>query len=236
MAALPEPPADSRPPYWNFWRNNLWHMAQIEPAENFWHWPAVRHTMTVQHVPIGDQLAYLQQDRARWMPVVGDHHEHHSRNLIHQAYHLKVWEDTTGQRVDRLGTILEFGGGYGAMADLCRRLGFVGRYVIVDLPEFMLLQAYFLAGRGVVFEHVAEPIDCDLFIAVYSLSETDPAYRAQFLAHLDAASYLLLYSGRFAEYDNADWAQRLAAARPGYRWQDEQFPGRPDNYLIGWKP
>ncbi len=235
MAALPEPPRESRPPYWDHWRHDLWRRAQSEPADTFWHWPCVRHTMTVEHFPVDAQLAELRQDAARWLPVLADAHPHHARNLIHQAYHLKVLEDTAGIRVEKLSSITEFGGGYGAMADLARRLGFAGRYAIYDLPEFALLQRYFLAGRGVAVEHVAGPEDCDLFIAVYSISETPLALRRAFLHRVTARSYLLLYSRQFAEYDNAAWAAQLMAERSDTHWTTAQFPGRDDWYALGWR-
>jgi hypothetical protein len=236
MAALPEPPSDSRPPYWDFWRHDLWTRAQTDDPANFWHWPCVRHTMTVEHFPVADQLAALQTEPARWLPVIGDRHPHHARNLIHQAYHLQRWEEATGRRIETLNAIVEFGGGYGAMCDLARRLGFAGTYTIVDLPEFALLQRHFLDERGVAVVHAPGPHSCDLFVAIYSLSETDAAVRARYLTGRWANSYLLLYSGRWAEHDNAAWASEVAASRPDLSWLDEPFPGRPDNYLIGWRP
>lgn len=231
MRQLPEPPADSRPPYWDFWRHDLWARAQAGDPAGFWHWPCVRHCMTVEHFPVSEQLADLQSHR--WLPVIQDAHPHHARNLIHQAYHLKRWEDATGRLVEDLETIFEFGAGYGAMADLVRRLGFRGRYLVHDLPEFALLQRYFLGARGIAVEHVEAPQACDLFIGLYSLSEIPVAGRGAWLV---GSSYLLLYSGRFAEYDNAAWAQAVAATRPDLEWVDEPFPGRPDSYLIGWRP
>lgn len=235
MAALPEPPADSRPPYWDFWRHDLWTRAQADDPANFWHWPCVRHTMTVEHFPVSEQLADLQSHR--WLPVIQDAHPHHARNLIHQAYHLKRWEDATGRLVEDLDTIYEFGAGYGAMADLARRLGFHGRYFINDLPEFVLLQRYFLGERGIAVEHVESLRDYnpDLFIGLYSVSET-PANVRQEITHLVwAKSYLLIYSGQWAEHDNHAWAREFMQFHGDLTWRQTQFPGRPDWYAIGWQ-
>lgn len=237
MAALPEPPNDSSPPYWNFWRHDLWTRAQADDPANFWHWPCVRHTMTVEHFPVTDQLAALQSEPARWLPAIQDAHPHHARNLIHQAYHLQRWERATGRRVEDLSSIYEFGGGYGALADLARRLGFQGRYLIYDLPEFVLLQRHFLGERGVVIEHTqARPKAVDLFVALYSISEVPAALRAEWLATCDAASYLLLYSGQWAEHDNHAWAREFIGRRGDLVWGIEKFPARPDWYAIGWAP
>lgn len=233
MAALPEPPADSAPPQWDFWRHDLWWRAQHDPRP-MWDWPCLRHTMLVEHFPIGEQLNNLREDWPRWERAVTDDNPVHQKNLIMQAYHLRRWEQTTGRRVEDLDAILEFGGGYGALAQLCRRLGFAGEYLVCDLPEFALLQDHFL-GEGVV-RHVTAPMSADILIALYSLSETPAAVRARWAAGAWARSYLLLYSGRWAEHDNLAWARAFMEARADLRWRETQFPGRPDYYAIGWAP
>lgn len=234
MAALPEPPNDSRPPHWDYWRHDLWARAQQQPPDSFWDWPAVRHTMLVEHFPIGAQLAHLQTDWPRWEAALSHlGNEKHARNMINQAYHVKLWEDTTGRRIEQLRTIYEFGGGYGALAHLARRMGFTGRYLIYDLPEFALLQQWFLAGQGVPVEHVDGPEHSDLFVALYSLSETPDEVRRYWGLRAAAGSYLLLYSGQWAEHDNRDWAYGFMQERWQKRWRTKQFPGRPDYYSFG---
>lgn len=234
MAALPEPVTDEQPPHWSYWRRDLWCLAQADDAANFWRWPCVRHTMLVEHFPLGEQLAYLQTDWPRWEPALsGLGHDAHYRNLVNQAYHVKRWEDATGQRLEALISIYEFGGGYGALAHLARRLGFRGRYVIHDLPEFVLLQRYFLATVGVEVEHADEPQAADLFVALYSLSETPATLRHKFGRRVQADSYLLLYSGRWAEHDNRAWAAKFREFHGDCTWIETPYPGRPDFYSFG---
>lgn len=233
MAALPEPPADSHPPYWDFWRHDLWWRAQHD-TRPMWDWPCLRHTMLVEHFPMGEQLAYIWQDRPRWESAVTDANPVHQKNLINQAYHLKLWEATTGRRVADVKSIFEFGGGYGAMAELVHRLGFEGSYTICDLPEFALLQRHYLAGRGLSVVHESGPVPADLFIALYSLSETDQELRERWVTHQWAQSYLLLYSGQWAEHDNLAWARSFMTFHSDLRWHEQQFPGRPDHYAIGY--
>lgn len=245
MAQLPEPPADSRPPHWDFWRHDLWVNAQRYPAEYFMGWPCVYHTMTVQHFDIGHQVDYLREDWARWeaacaLPLVGQPSDSYagtrlSRNLLNQAYHLKLWEDSTGRRVEDLASICEFGGGYGALALLCHRLGFEGDYLIQDLPEFAALQRWFLAAHALEVEHADAPADVDLFVGIYSISETPIELRRRLLADVQAKTWLLLYSSRFADYDNLAWAREMVAEHAEHTWRLVQFPGRPDHYAIGWR-
>lgn len=235
MAALPAPPP-SQPPHWPYWQANMQLMAATRAPETFWDWPAVRHTMTVQHFPMGAQLAALQAapDWPRWEQALsGAENEHHARNLINQAFCLQQWEDATGRRVEALASIYEFGAGYGAMRHLCARLGFAGRYSVTDLPEFALLQDWWLGTHGLAVEHVAAPVAADLAVALYSLSETPAGERARLGAALAADSYLLLYSGHWAEHDNHAWMRDFIAARPELTWSLSQYLERPDWFAIG---
>jgi hypothetical protein len=233
MAALPEPPDIGQPPHWSFWRRQLWQLGQAEDVANFWKWPAVYHTMLVNHFPIGHQLAYLQEDWDRWLPVVGHAgNEANYRNLVNQAYHLRKWEQATGRRIEQLDSILEFGGGYGAMALVCRRLGFAGRYLIHDLPEFALLQRYWTGQQHIHVEHIVAPTRVDLVIGIYSLSEIPVSDRQRWVEVADA--YLLLYSGEWAGIDNHAWVREVVGANDGLLWSVSQFPDRPDWYAIGW--
>lgn len=249
MAALPEPPDDSAPPYWDYWRHDLWQRAQAEPIENFMGWPCIYHTMLVNHFEIDHQLDYLRE-RGKWdylpacqLPLVGkplDEYENtgFSRNMINQVYHLARWEIETGRSLSSLEHILEFGGGFGAMALAAHRLGFRGEYLIYDYPEFSLLQKWFLAEHNVPVGHEPNPQPrryTDLFIAIYSLSETPEAFRNAFLSELWADSYLFLYSSRFAEVDNLRWFADLRDQKPNYLWITQAFPGRPDYYSFGYE-
>lgn len=237
MLYLPEPPGDSLPPYWEYWRHDLWQRGRSQSVESFMAWPCIFHTMLVNHFPIGDQLAYLQQDDwKKWSKVVADPgSESNQRNLINQAYHLALWERTTGQRVDDLSNIHEFGGGYGAMALVANRAGFTGKYFITDLPEFELLQRWWLDQQGIEASWTDLPGSADLFIALYSLSETPNNVKWYWVDEMGANSYLVLYSPQFAEHDNGELARRIVAKNEQINhWSDVKFPGRPDRYLIGY--
>ncbi len=252
MRALPEPPSDSAPPYWDHWRYDLWQRGQAEDPNSFMGWPCVYHTMLVSHWSMDWQLSQLQADDwARWEPTiqypdVGTPPDYqpgtnYSKNLINQAYHVLQWEQRTGRRIDRVESIVEFGGGYGALALVCQRLGFVGRYTIVDLPEFSLLQQWFLGQVDVEAEYhtdYKERETYDLLIAIYSLSEVSHYYRNLVLDRLSAASYLFIYSQTWQEWDNLAWFTDWTGRMPGYEWRHWPMVlenDRPDWYCVGWK-
>lgn len=236
MAALPTPPPSS-PPHWPYWQANMQRMGTTRALETFWDWPAIRHTMTVDHFPMGHQLLELQcsADWRRWEAALSyAENEHHAKNLINQAFCLHQWESASGRHVEDLLSIYEFGAGYGAMRHLCDRLGFAGHYFVTDLPEFALLQDWWLGTHGLAVEHVAEPVHADLCIGLYSISETAADYRDKLCAKLTADSYLLLFSEKWAEWDNRAFFEQFVSQRNGLTWSFPRYLERPDFFALGW--
>lgn len=170
---------------------------RYEPVEQFLTWPSIVGTMFVaQPEFVEPELAeLLAADAPRWQAVTA--HEYGNApntNLIHQAYHLFQWEQATGLNVAALDTIVEIGGGYGALALVTRRAGFRGRYTIFDLPELSILQAFYLAEMNVPVECAQYPTESlrpDLLVAIYSLSETNAQTVERYLNAIDAAHFLI---------------------------------------------
>lgn len=162
--------------------------------------------------------------------------------LIHQAYHLWMFESFTGVRADTLPSIDEFGAGFGAMSYLCWALGFRGQYVIRDLPEFSLLQAYYLSQCGVPLVADAPGVtwigkghqkESDgLFIACYSMSEVTPEDRMKQL-QTRYAHYLIAYQDYFNGVDNCAWFAEFAATCHEIEWTNTPAAHPGCYYLIG---
>ena len=236
MAKRPEPPSNSHPPLWDYWRHDLWSRAQTDAPENFYKWPCVYHTMLIEHwrnIIMYTEYRYT----LRFVDVdkLGLASTEDGRNQIHQLYHLLRWQETTGKRIADMGSICEFGGGYGAMALACHLLGFKGDYYIYDLPEFCLLQQWYLEQNNINVKHSSEilPLDVDLLIACYSMSETDYSERDEFFDKVKASNYLLLYSNWFEKFDNIDYFQQL---KFGNHWQHSHIEHLPPEswYSFGW--
>jgi hypothetical protein len=119
-------------------------------------------------------------------------------NSAHQLYHLARFERFRGERVERVGSVVEFGGGYGNLARLFRNFEGLSRYTIIDLPLFSCIQYVFLSTvlgpecvRFVTEAGTAAsegtvdlvPInllpdlrrDGELFVSTWALSESPPA-------------------------------------------------------------
>lgn len=197
------PDSDS---FWNRKRAELRvRIANDDPAQ-FLTWPTIVSTMFVADAPyIRDEwnALYTSGDWGRWKQAIAEDYAGNpvrlpeapwtSGNMIHQAYHLLRWEQHTGKRVDSLKSIVEIGGGYGAMAKVARRAGLEGKYLIVDTPEFGLLQEYYLSQCGVKAEtktQIDRKRSPGLMIAMWSLDEIDDAEMNDYLDLLKPANVL----------------------------------------------
>ena len=185
-----------------------------------------------------------------------------SGNRIHQAYHLARFEQETGLSVGKVPLIVEFGGGYGSLCRLVHKLGFNGQYIIFDLPEFVALQKFYLGslamplieakdiasgGRGILCTSdlsslgsvTPQEAKTSLFIATWSLSETDIAFREQVMtlpAIDDAGAYLITYQSNFEGVDNPRFFDAWRAKKLGIRWVHSEISHMPGNfYLFGRK-
>lgn len=245
MAKLPESPNDSKPPYWDAWRYQLWHLAQADNPDKFMWWPPIYHTMLQDHWrgSIDVEIQYLD---GKGIPSMMELAINDARpdsswyNLAHQTYHILRWQEVTGLRIADMQSVYEFGGGYGAMALVCNRLGFRGRYYIYDLPEFALLQQWYLGKHGVDnVEWVDKNYwnEVDLLLACYSLSETDFDERDRILRAIESESYLFLYSNKFEQYDNIEYFRGLEYGEwMVSNWRHERIAHLPPEswYTWGW--
>lgn len=242
MARLPEPVTDQKPPHWAYWRWDLWKRAQKSDPKHFVLWPCVYHTMLVdhwagivqeheysyawEHLSVDDRIAAIDIRKDSSLQL----------NDIHQLYHLLRWQEITGKRIADMESIYEFGGGYGAMALAANRLGFRGKYYIYDLPEFALLQQWYLGQQGVNNVEWRQRIvkqDVDMLIACYSLSETTIEQRDTVLNKVSADNYLFLYSAKWEEYNNWEYFSELDF---GKTWAHEHIAHLPPEswYTWGW--
>ena len=268
MAALPPLPDDDASAAGADWLANRRRLRQLvadADPRRFLEWDVLHHTMFVENAAYARAQLQTLRRSPRWadrwrsairedavgLPTRCRWRLSSSDNLITHAYSSAAFERATGRRVDSFGQVIEFGGGYGSMCRLFRRLGFGGEYVIVDFPEFAALQQYYLAavaaespavatGRTVHVTDLADlanvtVADDALLVALWSLSEASLAVRQLALRALDAApNVLLAYQDRFGEVDNGQFFADWQARRPNVQWVSEPFGFVPGNhYLFG---
>jgi hypothetical protein len=177
---------------------------------DFLKWSTVQATMLV-----GEGASYIPLERAmlasaRYWEQVTRWTDQDAANLLHQAFHLLMFERLLGLPLSWYRTIQEFGGGYGAMARVTRRLGFPGRYAIFDLPECQDLQRRYLTEDEAEWGTLERP---ELFISCYGLSETPVEGRTRFLAQCQPQATAILFLETYEGIDNMEWFRRAAANR-----------------------
>ena len=68
-----------------------------------------------------------------------------SGNLIRQVYILKTFQKWSKVNLKKIGLVVEFGGGYGCMANTFFKISKSIKYIIIDLFEVSLLQFYYMS-------------------------------------------------------------------------------------------
>ena len=176
-----------------------------------------------------------------------------SGNRIHHTYLIAKYETETNLSINTFKTIFEFGGGYGSFARLIHRLNFDGIYIIFDFDIFNIIQYNYLEkfgynvyvqseiyiGNGIylfndlnVLNKFTKNINVDLFIATWSLSESDLTTRNNIQNILTNSShYLLAFQSEFDSIDNIDYFRnKLSKQNMNIKKLDHMGNGQ--NYLF----
>ncbi|HTO25663.1 MAG TPA: hypothetical protein VMJ49_07155 [Gaiellaceae bacterium] len=140
----------------------------------------------------GDELARLLREDAVGGPVLARPYPT-AANRVHVLAHIERFAEATGVDPASVGSVVEWGGGYGALCRAWRLLG-GATYTILDLSIASCLQWLFLAsvlGEDAVVLHDAPaepvpgrvnlmpadpsaPVSADLFVSTWALSESPP--------------------------------------------------------------
>ncbi|MFI9011585.1 hypothetical protein ACIGNX_30550 [Actinosynnema sp. NPDC053489] len=183
------------------------------PPRDFLRHPAIAYQMFVNERVLPFELPYvrsrLADERLLAEPPVGDPPVVRvpgtdvvtSSNTVHQLFHLLRYQETTGRRIDEADTVVEWGGGFGALLRLLVALhGGSPTCVVFDTPIFSAVQWLYLSavlGEDRVVLHDSAPVrpvpgrvnlvpiglvgatevDADLFISNWALNESLPAAR-----------------------------------------------------------
>lgn len=80
------------------------------------------------------------------MPIISIPRYLSSHNSAIHLHHILRFERTTGARMGQLNAIIEWGGGYGNMAKIIKRINKEITYTIIDIPLFSCLQWLYLTA------------------------------------------------------------------------------------------
>jgi putative sugar O-methyltransferase len=171
-------------------------------------------------------------------PILNDLEYKTSGNSIHHLFHLLKFEKETNTPLASMKSVLEFGGGYGNMAKLFKKMHPDTTYTIIDIPIFSYIQYVYLqtvlgAENVVLFENeqrivpgkvnivpmhkpyltqvAAELTDLDLFISTWALSETNKATQdmVRGYKYFNATNLLLAYQKANEMFEYAQNIEKL---------------------------
>jgi len=199
-------------------------------------WLREEVTFLEKKIPRNRLKAFLQEDYVG-DPLLLNSTYLTSHNSIHHLYHLIRFLDKTQCNFDQIDTIVEWGGGYGNMAKISKRLKSApSTYIIIDTPLFSCIQWLYLATiLGEENVHLLQnsedtihaekinlvplcfvgplKINADLFISTWALSESSRYSQDYVVAHkwFSSKHILLAYQGSSKKLPAADRVGKLAA-------------------------
>ncbi len=249
--AIKDTPPSTREVAWEKYRLQLRQYLSKGDLRNFLRWDPILSSMF--NNAHKNEFEYLVRDN-KWLPLLEEtwhgnpqkykYYKKTSGNLVHTAYNLDQLINKTKINLANVQTILEFGGGYGCMANLIQKMGFSGAYSIFDIPEFLALQKYYLQLNGadmqVKFFDSVDSINVvspDIFIATWSLSEAPIELRDSLLQKIGRPHYVLIaYQQNFCGIDNVKYFGKYIESNNDYIWANSLIEHLPGNYyLIGIK-
>lgn len=232
------------------------------PPFNFLRLPVIAETMFVDNREdwLDREIEYLEQvlrpaeltrvlhEDSVGAPRVAAPRYRTSHNSVHHLFHLLRYSEAKAVDLASCRSVVEWGGGYGNLAKLYRRLvGTDHSYVIVDVPIFSVLQFVYLTSVGIDVRLVtpaakeidpgvvnlvpltllsAVDIEADLFISTWGLSESSAEAQHEVTSRgwFGASRRLIAFQ------EHAHWPE---AARLRDRLIHESFEIHPIPFLPG---
>lgn len=103
--------------------------------------------------------------------------------------------------------VLEFGGGYGALAVILKRMGFDGDHYVFDLPAVHILREWYLEQQNINTVSLTKQklLLVDVFISVCAMDEARPRVREALLDSVIARHYIFYFTKDWDGVNNVDW-------------------------------
>lgn len=195
-------------PFWDNYNRQLEGVFLPSPPFDFLSHPIIKSTMFVAENDLwlfnewdaiqrvfGPKLAKnLSSEDYVGKPSKTKGYPNTSANTIHHLYSFAVYQKTTGKNISNFKDVVEWGGGYGNMAKLYKRINPDSTYTIIDTPLFSTIQWLYL--KSIMPQQVnlirskkdriesgkinllplkyltSSKINSDLFISTWGLSES----------------------------------------------------------------
>ncbi len=230
---------------WDEHRRNIRNHFKKDKISEFLKWSTIQATMYVgvNNATMKEYEQFLPQiskwEKAITAPNFGGNEffpgTQFCPNYVHQAYVLREIEEYFEMNISTLDSIIEFGGGYGAMCAVASNHGFDGDYYLYDLSEISLLQEYYLSNIDIVayFHDLPMITDGDLMIALYSLSEMPLDDREDFLDIYQTKYYFIKFQEKFFDIDNIEFFSNWASDNLKSWEIVDSKSGKTHKHLVG---
>jgi hypothetical protein len=256
---LPTPSTSPAEKKWINFKNEFRQHILGDDPRNFLDWDVIRNTMagTLNRRDFNmlSQLPFWAEwsKKIETLPLVNQ--QPYFKFLLTddktmtQLYNLAQLKIHTNAQVSDMDYIIEFGGGYGSMCAAIHALGFKGRYILFDWPEFLLLQEFYsklhlIDISKVSFIHTLSELQKNtaqlggkgLLIATWSLSEVSEKLRKTFLESIHPTHYLIAYQQSFGGINNQEYFNTFSREHPHINWTDipiNNIPGKGNRFLLG---
>ena len=235
---------------------------------NFLQWDIVKLTITSANSTLVDtEFSELKNDASfenKWKLLLQENNLGNPEkywgnikygvNKIHQTYHLMRYEKISPGELNKLSLAVEFGGGYGNMAQLFHRINPSQKYFIFDFPEMLALQKFYLNSieiptafennnnnnyatlfsDPVLLESAVKEVDGKkLFIATWSFSESPTALRKLFssmLSNFDC--FIIAFQKEFDDVTNLEYFTEWIKQFDGVAWELKEIPHFKNSYYL----
>ena len=178
------------------------------------------------------ELKQLLEENLVGSPELVNSKYNTSCNNIHHLYHIVRFLEATECDLNRINIVIDWGGGYGKMAETFGKFKSV-TYVIIDLPIFSCIQWLYLASIGEDVNLLQAPknqiqkgkinilpvcfleyheLKADLFISTWALSESSKHSQDYVINNkwFNSKHILLAYQNNCSKFPNAERVGKIA--------------------------
>lgn len=183
-------------------------------------WLSEERRVLARELPRSLYLDVVREDHAG-RPVLAAWRDLTSHNSIHHLFHFVSYERATGVDLATVGSVVEWGGGYGNQAKIFKRLNAAATYVIVDTPLLSTLQwCYLSTVLGPERVNLVGPDDSGVVPGLVNLVPLQRLDRVEIEAELFISTWGLSESTAAAQ-DFVESAQWFGAKRLLIGFQEE---------------
>lgn len=93
-----------------------------------------------------EKLKHLLEEEYVGNPIISNIKYKTSHNTIHNLFHIVLYSELIKTNISDIKNIIEWGGGYGNLARIFRKVNPNQTYIIIDLPLFSCIQWIYLSS------------------------------------------------------------------------------------------